>query len=77
LLDRTISGYWRTRACSGPCSGLWLTLERARPEVAHVVDLVALEQRRDAATVGWARWNTQQQVTVPQRLVVDREVVWS
>src|SRR5262245_50894564 len=45
-------------------------LEGAGPEVAHVVNVVALEQFRDAAALSRARWNLQQQVAVPQRLVV-------
>ena len=32
-------------------------LERARPEVAHIVDLVALKQRPDPIPVDRARWN--------------------
>jgi len=48
-------------------------LERARPEVAHIVNMVALEQRRDAATVGRARRNMQDELPVRQRLVVDRQ----
>src|SRR5215472_15961747 len=35
--------------------------------------MVALEQRRDAATVGWARRNMEDQLPVPERLVVDRQ----
>src|SRR5215469_3674616 len=46
-------------------------LERALPEVAHIVDMVTLQQRRDAGTVGRARRNMQDQLTLPQRLVVD------
>jgi hypothetical protein len=35
--------------------------------------MVALGQRRDAAALSRVRRNTQQQVTVRQRLVVDRQ----
>lgn len=52
------------------CRG-WGTLERAWPEVAHVVDFVALEQRRDPAAVLRTRRDLQDQVTVAERLVVD------
>src|SRR5215813_10528187 len=48
-------------------------LECAWPEVTQIVDPVALEQRHDAAALGRAHRNAQQQVTVPQRLVVDRQ----
>ena len=37
-------------------------LEGAWPEVAHIMDIVALEQLRDAASLRRAHWNTQQQV---------------
>jgi hypothetical protein len=37
------------------------------------VDVVALEQRRDATTVLQARRDMQEQVTMPERLVIDRE----
>jgi hypothetical protein len=42
------------------------------PEVAQIVDLTALEQRGDALTVSVAHRDVQEQVTVPERLVVDR-----
>src|SRR5262249_32447601 len=48
-------------------------LECAWPEVTQIVDPVALEQRHDVAALGRAHRNAQQQVTVPQRLVVDRQ----
>ena len=46
-------------------------LERARSEVAHIVNVVVLEQFCDAAALFRPHRNLQQQVTVPQRLVVD------
>ena len=49
----------------------WELLERAWLEVAHVVDLAALEQLRDAVTVSRARRDVQEQVAVSERLVVD------
>jgi hypothetical protein len=48
-------------------------LECAWPEIAQVVNIVALQQRHDAATLGRAHWNLQQQVTALERLVVDRQ----
>jgi hypothetical protein len=39
------------------------------------VDLVALEQRRDAAAVGRGCRDMQHQLAVPERLVVDRQRV--
>ena len=48
-------------------------LEPLPTEVAHVVDVVELEQDCDATTLGRRSWNTQQEVTVPQRFVVDRQ----
>ncbi len=41
-----------------PYSG-WELLERAWPEVAHIVNLVAMQQRRDAAAVGRGRRDVQ------------------
>ena len=52
-------------------------LERAWPEVAHVVDFVALEQRHDPAAVLRTRGDLQDQVTVAERLVVDLQGSWS
>src|SRR5690348_11486948 len=45
--------------------------ERAWCEVAHIVNMVALKQSRYAAALSWLGRNVQQQVTFPQRLVVD------
>jgi hypothetical protein len=39
------------------------------------VNLVAMEQRRDAVTVGRGRRDVQDQLAVPERLVVDRQGV--
>ena len=50
-------------------------LERAWPEVAHIVDTVALEQRRDAAALSRGYRDMQHQLAVPERLVVDRQSV--
>ena len=50
-------------------------LERAWPEVAHIVNMVTLEQRRDAAAVGRGCRDVQHQLAVPERLVVDRQSV--
>jgi hypothetical protein len=45
----------------------------AWPDIAQIVDTVALKQRRDAATVLRRAGDGQEQVTLPWRLVVDRE----
>jgi len=57
-----------------PYSG-WEVLERAWPEVVHIVNMVTLEQRRDAAAVGRGCRDVQHQLAVPERLVVDRQSV--
>jgi hypothetical protein len=41
-------------------------LERAGPEVAHIVNLVAMEQRRDAVTAGPGRRDVQDQLAAPE-----------
>ena len=46
-------------------------LKRAGPEVAHIVNMVVLKQPRHTVAVGWPHRNLQQQVAVPQRLIVD------
>jgi hypothetical protein len=48
-------------------------LECASSEVAHVVNMVVLEQFHDAAVLRRPYWNLQQHVTVPECLVVDLE----
>ena len=48
-------------------------LECAWPEVAHIVNMVALKQPGHLVAGGWPHRNLQQQVTVPQRLIVDLE----
>ena len=47
-------------------------LERAWSEVAHIVNVVVLEQFHQAAALCWLGRNLQQQVALSQRLVVDR-----
>lgn len=46
-------------------------LERAWPEVAHIVNMVVLKQPGHVLAGGWPHRNLQQQVAVPQRLIVD------
>src|SRR6516225_3040434 len=48
-------------------------LEGAGPEVAHVVNVVVLEQFRDALALFGPYGDLEQHVAVPEGLVVDRE----
>src|SRR5215467_1647836 len=74
VLDALAGQLLRGRSRS-PRIGDGELLERARPEVAHIVNMVTLEQRRDAATVGRGCRDMQHQLAVPERLVVDRQSV--
>jgi hypothetical protein len=82
LLTGTAQGPGRTGRQAASCSGADRAQRASRvgncssvprPDVADIVDMVALGQRRDAAALSRVRRNTQQQVTVRQRLVVDRQ----
>src|SRR5215831_7433094 len=74
LLTASLRWLCLGQAQVSPYSG-WELLERAWPEVAHIVNLVTLEQRRDAAAVGRGCRDMQHQLAVPERLVVDRQSV--